>query len=104
MMMQLPRISRKYLHIAVTSILYDGSPATVSGVDVAFLPSYATPTENTVWTATDYADGDAVILVAGPDASVEGALTVPPEGAQLWARVTDSPEIDAVQVGRIEIV
>jgi hypothetical protein len=46
--MQLPRISRKYLHITITATLYDGSPATVNGVDVAFLPSYTTSHRGTL--------------------------------------------------------
>jgi hypothetical protein len=102
--MQLSRIARKYVHIPLVAVLHDGSPATVDGVDVALLPSYTTPTEGTEWTATDYVDGDAVILMAGPGAFVEGALMVPPEGAEVWGRVTDAPEIDAAHLGRIDIV
>jgi hypothetical protein len=35
---------------------------------------------------------------------VEGALTVPLEGADLWGRITDAPEVDVVWLGRIDTV
>ena len=100
--MELTRISRKYGHIPITATLHDGNPATITGVDVALLPSGATPDGDTAWTATDYTNGEAVVLLAGPDADPAGALVATATG-DLWARITDSPEVDAANVGRIRI-
>lgn len=100
--MQLSRISRKYGHVTVDAKLYDGSVATVTGVSVALLPVGAVPTGDTVWTTATYTNGEAVVLIAGPDADPTGAI-VAPSTRDLWARVTDSPEVDAVKVGRVDV-
>jgi hypothetical protein len=44
------------------------------------------------------------LLLAGPDAeTVDDALTVPDDGAELWVRVLDSPEVDTVKVERVQV-
>jgi hypothetical protein len=42
----------------------------------------------------------------GPDVSnpPAGALVVPATGGDLWARVTDTPEVDAALVDRISLL
>lgn len=101
--MLLSRIDRTYAHITVTATLHNGDPATVTAVSVALLPPRRTPTAGTTWTPSAYASGDAVILLAGPDADPDGALTVPEGGADLWVRVPDNPEVQAVKVARIDV-
>jgi hypothetical protein len=101
---QLPRIGRKYAHLTVAVTLYDGAPATVAGVDVALLARYAAPTGATVWTAATPADGGYTVLLAGPDAPGGGALVVPAGGGDLWARITDGPEIDAARIGPVHVL
>lgn len=99
--MQLARLDKKYAHIAVTATLADGAPAVPAAVEVALLAPYGRPTAATAWTGTTYTNGDAVVLLAGPDADPTGALVIPTDGADLWIRVTDSPEVVAVRVDRI---
>lgn len=103
MALTLSRIDRLYRDYTVTAELRDGQPATLTGVDVALLPPRRTPDATTVWTAADYLDGVFTVLLAGPDATTEGALTVPAGGADLWARVTDNPEVDAERIERISV-
>lgn len=101
--MDLSRIDVLYAHIDVTAVLYDNTPATLTGVDVALLAPRTTPDADTVWTASVYTTGTAVILLAGPEAVEPAALTVPIGGVDLWIRVTDTPEIDAARVARITV-
>jgi hypothetical protein len=99
----LGRVERTYVHIAVTATLHDGSPAELTAVDVALLPPRTTPTATTVWAPADLDGGSARVLLAGPDAPADGALTVPAAGADLWVRVADSPEVDTAHVERVTV-
>ena len=101
--MDMSRIERQYVDINLTATLRNGEPAVLAGVEVAILPVRTTPTAATAWTAADYADGTATVLLAGPDAGMEGALPVPAAGGDLWVRVTDAPEIDAARIERLTI-
>lgn len=101
--MDISRIERQYVDIDITATRRDGSPATLTGVDVALLPVRMPPTAATTWTAAAYANGTATVLVAGPDAAGSGAIIVPLGGADLWVRVTDNPEIDAAKITRINV-
>lgn len=103
MALTLSRVDRLYRRYAVTATLAGGGAATITAVDVAFLPPRATPTSTTTWTPTTYTTGVATILIAGPDAAGNGALVIPADGADVWLRVVDSPEIDAERVERITI-
>ena len=102
--MQLSRIDRVYGHIPVTAKGADGEPASLAGVDVALIKPRATPTAATSWLSATYSDGEARILLAGPDADPTDARVVPTGGADLWLRVTDIPEVQAVKVARIDVV
>jgi hypothetical protein len=97
------RITRKFIEVFVTATLPDGEVAPLAGVDVSLLTPHATPGDDTVWTPATYADGMARILVAGPEADPSGALPLATGGADLWIRVTDNPEIEAVKVERITV-
>lgn len=99
----LSRIDRVYRDYDVTATLRTGGPATITGVTVALLTPRTTPTAATVWTTATYAAGVATVLLAGPDADPTGAVVVPSGGADLWIRVSDSPEIDAARVERISV-
>lgn len=101
--MDLPRIARKYARITIVAKKADGSPANVVGLDAALVPPHDRPDAATSWRATSYAAGVGLVLIAGPDADPTGALVVPSTGADLWVRVTDSPEVDATFVDRIKI-
>lgn len=106
MALDLTRVERLYRDYTVTATLKNGNPATVTGVDVALLAPRTSPTGSTSWTAATYASGTATVLLAGPDATSNpaGALVVPSGGADLWIKVTDSPEVDAALVERINVV
>lgn len=101
--MNLARIERKYAHVAVTAALHDGTAATPTGVEVALLAPRTTPGSATAWTVSTYTAGDAVVLLAGPEADPTGALVVPADGADLWIRVTDNPEVTAAKVARLTV-
>lgn len=101
--MNLNRVDRLYVDIDATATLSDGTPASITDLDVALLPSISTPTGATTWTPAT-ADGDVwQVLLAGPDADPDGALVVPSGGAVLWIRVTDAPEVDVARVERITV-
>lgn len=103
--MELNRIDCQYVDITVTATLRDGDPATLTGVDVAVVPTRTTPTSSTPWVASTYSAGVATVLLAGPDADNNpAAISVPSSGADLWIRVVDTPEVDAARVDRITIV
>lgn len=102
--MDLNRIEVQYVDIDVTATLRDGTPAVLAGVSVTLVAPRARPTGTTTWTPAVYADGTATVLLAGPDATASGALTVPTGGADLWILVTDNPEKDAAKVGRITVI
>jgi hypothetical protein len=101
--MNLSPIDRRYVHFPVTATLADGSPVTLTGVDVALLPFRTPPSAATTWTAASYSSGTATVLLTGPAADPTGGVELPAGGAVLWARVTDNPEIQAVPVGSISI-
>lgn len=101
--MQLSPIDRLFANIPVTSTLADGTTAALSGVDVAVLAHGATPSANTVWTQASYINGVATVLLAGPAADPTSAISVSDTGGDLWIRITDTPEIEAVYVSRIYV-
>lgn len=101
--MEISRIDRQYVDIDVTATRRDGTPAALTGVDVALLPVRVSPTSATTWTPAAYANGTATVLVAGPEAGGSGAIVVPLAGADLWVRVTDQPEVDAAKITRISV-
>jgi hypothetical protein len=104
--MNLARVACKYADVTVTATLANGSPATISGVDMALVPPGASPDHTTAWQASTYVNGVASILVAGhefPSPPV-GALVTSVAGGDLWARVTDNPEVDAALVDRISLL
>lgn len=103
MAFQLSRIDRQYRDYTVTATKKDGTPATLTGVDVAILPPRSRPTLSTTWTAATYAAGVATVLLAGPDADPSAAVVVPTGGGDLYIRVTDTPEIEAERVERITV-
>jgi hypothetical protein len=77
--------------------------ATISGVDVALVAPRSWPVAGITWTPTAYSSGTATLLLAGPDADSTGALVVS-SNADLWIRVTDAPEVEAVKVERITVI
>lgn len=99
----LSRVDLVYREYDVTATAADGNPATLDAVAVALLPPRTTPTAATTWTAGTYTGGVLTVLLAGPDASGAGALSVPAAGADLWVKVTDTPEIDAQRIERITV-
>lgn len=103
MSLTISRIDRIYRTWTVTATDAVGAPADPVGVDIALLPPRATPTTATVWVAADYADGEATVLLAGPEAEPAGALVVPAGGADVWLRITDNPEVDAERIERITV-
>ena len=103
MALTLSRIDRLIREYTVSAVLPDGADANIDGVGIALLPPRTTPTGATTWTPASYAAGVATVLLAGPDAAADGALTVPAAGADVWLRVTDNPEQQAVRVERLTV-
>lgn len=103
MTITLSAIDRVYGRIDVVATLADGSPTVLTGAEVAILPLRKGPTASTQWTAVTLAGRTATVLLAGPDADPTGALTIPRGDGELWIRVTDNPESQAVKVGRVQI-
>jgi hypothetical protein len=101
---EISRIDCQYVEFDADATYADGTVAVIGGVDVAVLPPRRTPTADTVWSAATFASGVATLLVAGPEADVTGALVIPLGGADLWARVSDSPEVTTRRVTRINVV
>lgn len=101
--MDLPRIGRKYAKITATATNADGASVTLTTVQVALLEPRTNPTADTVWTEAEAVGGKWRVLLAGPDAAGEGALVVPADGADLWIKVSDNPEIDAQKVERLSV-
>ena len=95
------RLIRTY-DLATIPLGGDGA-ATPSAVLVALLPPRSGPSAATVWTSVTYAAGIVTVLLAGPDADPTGAVVVP-ASADLWMKVVDTPEIDAVKVERITVL
>lgn len=101
------RIDRTVRTWDVTNTLANGVPASIPGVDIALLAPRTSPTAAMAasWVASTYSSvtGKATILLAGPEADSTGALVVPAT-ADLWMRVTDAPEVEAVFVERITVL
>lgn len=100
-MLSLSRLDRIYGRVDVTGTLADGSPATLTAVSVAMIPAHTRPTATTVWTAATLDGRTLSVLLAGPDADQTGALAVPGGDGELWVRVVDSPESQAIKVDRV---
>lgn len=96
-------IDRVYVHIPVTAALSDGSPVTLTTVDVALLPYRTVPSSSTPWTTLPVTNGEVVPLVAGSDADPTGAIVLPTGGGTAWIRETDNPEVKAVPAGFISV-
>jgi hypothetical protein len=102
----LPQVAIKYWDVTVTATLANGNSATIAGVDMVLVTPGASPDHTTAWTASTYANGVASILIAGPEypSPPGGALVCGPNGGDLWARVTDNPEVDAKLVDCIRLI
>lgn len=96
--MDLSLIDKVYATFPLVVKDASGNTVTPSAVAVAFLPFRTSPTTSTPWTAVTYASGSVTVLLAGPLADQSGAVAVPSGGGYLWARITDSPEVEAVRV------
>jgi hypothetical protein len=95
-------ITRVNYPIDIAEVLGPDMPAVIAGVDVALVEPRSAPSGTTTWVASTYATGTATVLVAGYDADPTGALVVPAgQGADLWIRVVDNPEVTATRVMRV---
>lgn len=106
-MITLPKTAAIFADITVTALLSNGDPATLTGVDVALVAAGARPGALTTWVASSYAAGVARVLLVGslavPTSPPPYRLSVPDVGGDLWARVTDNPEIVVALVAHIEM-
>jgi hypothetical protein len=104
------RITELYVTFPVSPTNAAGDPVTITGVDCALLSYRAKgPDAATVWVGATWDDvtQKATVLISGPDASPpEGTLQLADGsgGGDLWARVTDSPEVNAAFVARIDLL
>lgn len=102
-MIKLTLISRKYVYFDLHAVRANGTAATLTGVKVALLTIGAKPTGATSWVPAELIEDEGRVLVAGAEADTyQGALVVPKPGADLWGRVDDTPEVDAVKIDQIK--
>lgn len=108
------RITEEFVRWTVAPTDPSGSPVSIAGVDAALLPYRSQgPTSSTVWKAAVYTapsgsnPGSAKILISGPDANDPGnagfRFASTDWGGDLWARVTDNPEVDPEFIERIDL-
>lgn len=101
MAFELSRIDR----IEHTSSLAKAFPGrTLTSVSVAILPVRVDPTVATVWFPVTVVGDGVTAVYAGPDADSSGGAIPVPASADLWAKLTDSPEVDAQKVERITVL
>lgn len=102
--MELPRIGKKIVDIELDVVLRDGLPGTVFSVDVGFSPPGGGSETVTSWLTLAATANTATVTFAGPQATgTAGALVAPATGGDVWARVTDAPEVDAARVGHVRL-
>jgi hypothetical protein len=101
--MNFTKLSRKYVRITLNGTNADGSPATISNAVVALTPQRDTINEATVWYSTTYSNGVATVLLVGSDADPTGGVVLSDLGNDLWIKIADGAEVDAVLVGRINM-
>lgn len=106
------RITVLQLEFDVTATEANDDPATIAGVDCAILPHRTGPSSTTTWKAATWmppaggTPGFARLIIAGPDATDPGSsgFRLPAEGADLWARVTDNPEVHPWKVVQLDML
>lgn len=102
--MQIAGVDRIYAHMTVTATLFDGTAAAVTGIQAAVLRRGTAPSAATPWTSATLVNGRWRVLLAGPYADPAGAIVVPATGGDLWARVTDNPEVQTVKVENVDVI
>ncbi len=104
--MNLSRVACKYVDIELTATLSNGENAPLAGVDVTVVRAGDSPDEATTWVATQYANGRATFMLAGPDAinPPPAAVLVTEPGGDVWCRVVDQPETDAAMIDRVTLI
>lgn len=103
--MELTPLTRKIVHIDLRATLVTGAEVTdLAAAEVALVPHRADVKASTVWKAVDNWDAPTLkgtILVVGHEVELAGALVVPSAGADLYARIRDTPEDDPAFIERI---
>lgn len=97
------RIDRVPVTVTVTATNADGSAGTVTGLDVAAVPTSGGPDASTKWRATTFATGTGSFTLSGPDADPTGAVAIPAAGAALYVRDTGADHTQATLAGRVSI-
>lgn len=82
-------------------------------VELAVLPFGTFPTSVTSWISVTYTayvrsdsngnTGQVQVVLAGPQADSTGAIPIFSTRADLWVRVTDAPEVQAVKIDTVRI-
>lgn len=96
-------VSRKNVYLTLTARLASGQLTSIAGASVAVVPPREAPSSSTTWVDAVWNSPVARILVAGPQADPTGALVLPSGGGDLWVRITDATEVDAVFAVRINL-
>ena len=103
--MELTPLTRKIIHIDLKATLATGQAVTITTpAQVALVPHRADVKASTVWTNVENWDATALTgtaLLAGYEADASGAIVVPSAGADLYARIKDTPEDDPAFIERI---
>lgn len=102
--MNFTKIARKRVFIDVAAYLADGSVATLDTIFIALVPIRESPVSTTTWNLVTWDGHTASVVLCGSQAANQtGAVVIPDVGADLWIGVTDSDEVDAVLVSRINM-
>ena len=80
-----------------------GAPVTPASVDVVLIPHATELVSGLSWTTVTLTAGKLQLLYAGPLADPTSAMPVLATGSDVYARVTDTPEVQATLIDTILI-
>lgn len=102
--MDLPRIGIKLVDLTLTVLLRTGAAATVASIDVGLAPPGGDSSAVTGWMTVAVTGGKATFALAGPNAPASAEALVALASSDLWARVTDTPEVDAARIAHVRLI
>jgi hypothetical protein len=100
-LMDISRIAQKDFEITLTAKLANGQPADARHISVALTPAHSTPSKDTIWLPVLTVDNIATFRLCGAQAPESGALVAPIGKTRLYARSTDSDEVEIAFIDEI---
>lgn len=102
--MDLPRIGKKLVDLDLAITLRTGAAGTVASVDVGLAPAGGGSETVTGWLTVAVVAGKATFALVGPSAPDLTTGLVALRDSDLWARITDAPEVDAARIDHIRLI